>query len=146
MFLGEYEYIIDEKSRVFIPSKFRKIIKIQKQKILIITKGFEECLSVYPLKEWDNFVAKLTETLPSFKKDVRKVRRTIFASANEVKLDAQGRIPIPLNLRNYAQIKKEIIIIGNFNRIEIWDKAIWQKYSEEATTQYTDLADKIVEL
>lgn len=143
MFLGEYEYVLDEKGRLFIPVKFRNIIKNKKQKTVIITKGFEKCLFVYPIDKWKEFINILNNSLSTFKKDARKIRRTFFASANENNLDSQGRISLPQNLRNYANLKKEIIIIGVENHLEIWDKQIWNCYSQEATEVYTDLADKI---
>lgn len=136
MFLGEYRHILDSKGRLAIPSKFR--MKLGEG--LVITKGIEECLFIYSKEEWSKFIEKLMN-LPLTQSSSRTFLRLMFSGAIEEELDNQGRILIPENLRKYAGLKKNVVIVGVFNRIEIWDEIKWEEYQKATESE----AQKIVE-
>ncbi len=123
MFRGEYNHSVDPKGRLIIPAKFRDALEGE----FVITKEVNSCLSIYPMKEWEKFEEKLMN-LPQKK---LKIRRFFTSGANETVLDKQGRVLIPSNLRAYAEIDKDVVLIGVLNHIEIWDTKRWQASMEE---------------
>ena len=128
MFVGEYEYRIDEKGRVPIPPKFRRELRDG----VVLTPGTEKCITIYPLAEWKKLATTLT-TGPIARSKLRKLNRAIFATAFSIKLDGQGRIALPIPLREYADIENEVIIAGANNYLELWNKEQWE--SEKAVSQ-----------
>lgn len=141
MFIGEYQHTVDSKGRIIMPSKLREGLG---QKF-IVTKGLDNCLFVYPFEEWERFEKKL-RTLPLTNKNARAFVRFFFAGATECSLDKQGRILIPNNLREYAKIIKDVVIIGVAERIEIWAKEEWDDYNSDDNLSYEDIAEKMAEL
>ena len=141
MFIGEYRYIIDEKKRVALPSKFRKNLG----KKVILTRGLDQCLFVFPEREWKKLVEKISK-LPLSKADARGFARLMLTGAMEVKFDDLGRILIPDYLKKYAKLKKKVVVAGVLNRIEIWDEEKWEKYKLEAERQSGDIAERLKEL
>ncbi|MFW5979816.1 MAG: division/cell wall cluster transcriptional repressor MraZ [Bacillota bacterium] len=141
MFMGEYQHNMDSKGRVIIPAKFRPELGDE----FVITRGLDNCLFVYPMREWSILEEKLT-SLPITSKNSRTFVRFFFSGATECNLDKQGRISIPANLRNYADLDKKLIIIGLANRIEIWANEKWDSYIDEAEDSYEDIAEKMEEL
>jgi len=141
MFIGEYLYIIDHKKRLAIPSKFRKSLG----KKAIVTKGIDACLIVYPTTEWAK-VAKKLESLPTSKIDARGFVRIMLSGAVDVSLDKLGRILVPDYLKKYAGLKKEVVILGLSNRIEVWDKTNWKNYKDKTEKDIGDMASKLEEL
>ncbi|NMA84207.1 MAG: division/cell wall cluster transcriptional repressor MraZ [Epulopiscium sp.] len=141
MFMGEYNHSIDPKGRFIVPAKFRE----QLGERFIVTKGLDGCLFVYPLEEWNLFEQKL-KTLPLTSRDARKFTRFFFAGAVECEVDKQGRILLPSNLREYAELSKEAILIGVSTRVEIWSKETWDAYNQEDDFDVSDLADKMEQL
>ncbi|PKM86269.1 MAG: cell division/cell wall cluster transcriptional repressor MraZ [Firmicutes bacterium HGW-Firmicutes-12] len=141
MFTGEYQHGIDEKGRMIVPAKFREVLG----EMFMITKGLDSCLFVYPQTEWKILENKL-KNLPFTNKDARAFARFFFSGAGECETDKQGRILINGNLREYAGIIKDVVIIGVGGRIEIWAKEIWEKYSQETEKTYEELAEKMMEL
>ena len=133
MFMGEYNYTIDDKGRITIPSKLRDGLGHD----FIITRGLDKCLFVYPAYEWENVIKKYKE-LPNTK-DARNYMRFLLSGATENEFDKQGRINVALPLRKYANLNKECVIIGVGERLEIWDKETWQKCDENIS------ADEIAE-
>ena len=111
----------------------------------MLTKGLDGCLFVYPQAEWRNLENKL-KNLPFTNKDARAFARFFFSGASECETDKQGRILLASNLREYAQINKDVVIIGVGTRLEIWSKEIWAGYSNEVEGNYEELAEKLVEL
>ena len=124
MLLGEYKHNFDVKGRVSIPAKFRDDLGDS----FIITKGLDNCLFVYSKLEWAKFEEKL-KALPLTNVNARNFIRFFFAGATECEIDKQGRINIPQNLREYAGITKEAIVVGVLTRAEIWDKTKWDNAS-----------------
>lgn len=138
MFYGEYQHTVDPKGRVIIPSKFRDGLGEK----FIVTKGLDNCLFAYSSEEWSNLEAKL-RSLPFTDKDVRAFVRFFFAGACECEVDKQGRILIPLNLREYAGLDKDIYVIGVSTRVEIWDKQKWDSYSSDDNVSADKIAEKM---
>ncbi len=134
MFIGEYEHSVDAKGRVIMPAKLRDDIGEK----FILTKGLDGCLFAYSQNEWLNFEEKL-KTLPLTNKNARDFVRFFLSGAIECEIDKQGRFLIPSNLRSYAKLDKEIVIIGVGTRIEIWDREVWNKTGENIS------ADEIAE-
>ena len=141
MFIGEYTYSIDDKKRLAIPTKFRQILG----KKAVITRGLDNCLFLYPLKEWEKLAEKLSR-LPLSQADARGFSRLMLIGAMDVSLDNLGRILIPDYLKKYASLKKKTVIAGVYNRIEIWDEAKWQEYKEKAEAGIGNIAERLGEL
>ncbi len=131
MFMGEYNHTIDAKGRLIVPSKFRE----QLGNVFVVTKGLDGCLFVYPHEEWQNIEKSFREK-PLTSMDARKFTRFFFAGAAECEVDKQGRILLPANLREYADIEKDIVSIGALNRVEIWSKERWTN-----TVNYEDMEE-----
>ena len=117
MFMGEYNHTIDAKGRLIVPSKFRETLG----DTFVVTKGLDGCLFVYDNKEWNAFEEKL-KSLPLTNKEARQFARFFLAGAAEVEVDKQGRILVPNILREFAQISRDVVLIGVASRIEIWSK------------------------
>lgn len=141
MFTGEYQHSLDEKGRLSMPAKFREVLGER----FMVTKGLDSCLFVYPQSEWRILEDKL-KNLPFTNKDARAFARLFFAGASECEVDRQGRILIIGNLRDYASLAKDVVIIGVGTRIEIWSKEAWEGYSQNTQSNYEELAEKIMEL
>ena len=139
MFLGEFQHSLDEKGRVILPSKFRDGLADG----VVITVGMEKCLFVIPKTEWPQWEDKI-RSLPLAKKDARKFSRFFFAGASEENITKQGRILIPNNLREYADLSKDVVIIGVSDRLEVWDKDNWETYQKEAESSYSDIAEELL--
>ena len=128
MFFGEFEYKIDEKGRVSIPPRFRKVFR----EGIVLAPGVEGFIIAYTLPEWKRLADTLT-TGPVVPSKLRKLNRAIFATAFSLNLDGQGRITLPIPLRQYAGIEDEVVIAGANNCLELWNKDQWQ--AEKATSQ-----------
>lgn len=140
MFMGEYRHTIDEKGRVIIPAKFREGF----DKTIIVTRGLDKCLFLYPPYEWKVLEEKLL-TLPLTKKDARAFTRFFFSGAHECLLDKQGRINLPDLLINYALLEKDCVIIGVSNRMEIWNTSNWNDYLASSAQFYSDIAENLTD-
>lgn len=141
MFLGEYNYKIDEKKRLAIPVRFRKLLS----KKAVITRGLDNCLFLYPIDEWQKLAEKLSK-LPLSQADARGFVRLMLAGAMEVDFDGLGRILIPDYLKNYSGLKKRVIFVGLYDRIEIWDETEFQKYKKKTEMAAGDIAERLKEL
>jgi MraZ protein len=120
MFMGEYNHTIDTKGRLIVPAKFRESLGEE----FVVTKGLDGCLFVYSNEEWVTIEEKFRE-IPLTTKDARKFARFFFAGAATCEVDKQGRILIPSVLREFAELEKEVVLVGVLNRIEIWSKSRW---------------------
>lgn len=138
--MGEFHHNIDDKGRVIIPAKFRNDLG----KSFVITRGLDKSLFVYPISEWKQIENKL-KSLPFTRADARKFTRFFFSGAVECELDKQGRVSLPNNLRSYAVLLKESVLIGVSNRVEIWSKELWDSYYQESEESYNDIAEKIID-
>lgn len=141
MFMGEYQHSVDNKGRLIIPAKFREDLGEN----AVMTRGLDNCLFLFPQSEWKILEEKL-KSLPLTKATARQFVRFFFSGATECDLDRQGRITIPQNLRDYADVDKDVVVIGVSNRIEIWSRGRWEQYMQEAEEAYEEIAENIVEL
>ncbi len=141
MLIGEYEHSLDVKGRLIMPAKLRSDIGEK----FIITKGLDGCLFVFSQNEWSNFEAKLKE-LPLTNKNARDFVRFFLSGATECELDKQGRFLIVNNLREYAHVTKEAIIIGVGTRLEIWNKEKWEEYNSDDNLSADDIAENMTML
>lgn len=124
MFMGEYDHSIDAKGRIIVPAKLREALGEE----FIATKGLEGCLFLYPNSEWESFCATL-QALPS-NKQARTLQRHFMSKAMEIAIDKQGRILIPAKLREHAELTKNVVFVGNCNRVEVWDKDRWDEAND----------------
>lgn len=141
MFLGEYVYTIDQKKRLAIPAKFRKATG----KTVVITRGLDSCLFVFTQTEWKKLADKLG-TLRLGQSDARGFSRLMLAGAMEVTLDNLGRILVPDYLKSYASLKKQVVLAGVYNRIEIWNEAKWSSYKKKTEADVGNMAERLGEL
>src|SRR3990167_8170416 len=125
MFIGEYSHTMDAKGRLAIPVKFRHLFSDG----AVVTRGLDSCLFLYPLKEWQVLAERLA-ALPLSQANTRAFARLMLAGAMEVVLDRQGRLMVPEYLRGYASLKKQVVVTGLFNRLELWDASIWEAYRQ----------------
>ena len=134
MFLGEYQRNLDNKQRLFIPTKFRDELS---KGIAVISKGFDEkCLFLFSVESWEVLANKITST-PVTNINIQKFSRWFFKSAHEEVLDSQGRIKIDKALAEHAGIKKDVVLIGVSTRAEIWAREMWEKYSDSAEEEFS---------
>jgi len=141
MFIGEYTYSIDEKKRLAIPPKFRQLLG----KKTVVTRGLDRCLFAYPLKEWQTLAEKLSK-LPLAQADARGFVRLMLAGAMETDLDQLGRILVPEYLKEYANLQKKTVVVGVYNRIEIWDERAWKEYKINIEGEVGNIAERLKEL
>ncbi|WP_055079311.1 division/cell wall cluster transcriptional repressor MraZ [Lagierella massiliensis] len=141
MFIGEYQHNLDTKGRITMPSKFREELG----NTFYITKGMDGCLFVFPEEEWIEMDKKI-KGLRLSRKDARGIARLFYAGAIDVSLDKMGRVLLPGNLREYASLNKEAIVIGVSSRVEIWDKDRWQSYNDDEDFNYDMLTESMADL
>ena len=141
MLIGEYEHSLDAKGRLIMPAKLRTDMGEK----FIITKGLDGCLFVFAQNEWSNFESKLNE-LPLINKNARDFVRFFLSGATECEIDKQGRFLLVNTLREYAEITKEVIIIGVGTRLEIWDKEKWKKYNSNENISADTIAENMTML
>lgn len=140
MLLGEFHHNIDEKGRLVIPTKFREEL----QNNFIITKGLEKCLCIYTQDSFNNLVRQI-DTLSFTKKDVRTFTRFFYSSANECEMDKNGRINIVNNLKSYAELEKECIIVGVNDHAEIWNENLYNDFMKENSEIICDITENLFE-
>jgi MraZ protein len=139
VFLGTYSPRLDEKGRLFLPAKYRDDLR----EGLVITKGQERCLYVFPMPEFERITESL-RSVPVTAKAVRDYSRVFFASASDEKPDGQGRVTIPAALRSYAGLDRDCVVIGANTRVEVWDSAAWERYLAETEGGFADLSEEVL--
>ena len=142
MFYGEHEHSIDDKGRLIIPSKFREAFKENYVERFFVTRGLDTCLFVFTEDEWKKQEAKF-RSLPFTSAQARQFNRLYFSGACEVACDKQGRILVPDYLKEFARIKREVIIVGVSNRMEIWAKENWETFYKNTKDSFEKIAEKI---
>jgi len=144
MFYGEYQHSIDRKGRLILPSKFRESAKTNFIEKFFVTRGLDKCLFMFSEEEWRAQENKL-KTLSFTKPQARAFNRLYFSGAGEVIPDRQGRIIIPQYLKDFADIKKDVVVIGVSNRIEIWSKLVWQEFYTHSSSTFEEIAQNLLE-
>lgn len=137
MFMGQYSHTIDEKGRIIIPAKIRNDLGNN----FIVTRGLDGCLFIYSNTEWTNIINKYKELPDS--KDKRNFMRVFLSGATICEYDKQGRINIPQSLIDYANLTKECMIVGVFDRLEIWSKENWDNFINNNSANLSDIADNL---
>ncbi len=138
MFYGEFEYKIDPKGRVPFPPRFRRELKDG----VVLTPGVEGCIIAYPLSEWKKLATTLTSGSVTRSK-LRKLHRAIFATAFRTSIDGQGRVALPISLREYAGIEDEVVIIGVNNYLELWNKEQWEAEKADSLEQAWQIIESL---
>ena len=138
MFIGEYNHTIDEKGRLAIPAKFRALLKNGG----VVTKGLDNCLFLYTKKEWQQIAERLS-SLPFNKANDRALARHFLAGAMDLDFDTQGRLNLPEYLRDFANLKKKVIVAGLYNRLEIWNESAWKTYREKMDKESNNIAEAL---
>lgn len=140
MLMGKYQNSIDLKCRMIVPAKHREELGYK----CVLTRGIDKCLYIYPASEWEKFMEKLSE-LPSSDANARAFIRHFYANAVEIEIDKQGRMVLPQELREYANIEKDLVTIGIMNKVEIWSKEEWGKAENKTELESSDFAQKMAE-
>ncbi len=141
MLIGEYKHTLDPKKRLSLPSKWRKELG----KELVVTRGLDNCLFVYPLREWEKITEKIGQ-LPLGQADTRSFNRFFLSGAVEVEVDSVGRILVPDFLKDFATLNTNVVLAGIHNRIEIWDEEKWAEYKRKIELEADALAEKLGEI
>ena len=141
MFIGEYSHNLDQKGRLIIPSRFRDELHAS----FMLSRGLDGCLTIYSLDQWYKIFEEI-EKLPFTNKDKRNYVRVLTSNASECTLDNQGRILVPSNLASSVGIKKECVVIGANDHVEIWDKEAWDSYYDEASKNFEEVAENLSNL
>lgn len=143
-FLGEYEVTIDAKGRFLLPAGFRKQVPEEWGNQYVISRGIEPCLTLYPMKNWEPIFSKISE-LNAFDPKVRQFQRYFLNGATTVELDTAGRLLIPQNLKVYAELDKDAVLVSAVQKIEIWDKKKYQQFFENFSPEsFSRLADEVM--
>ncbi|OGH64966.1 MAG: cell division/cell wall cluster transcriptional repressor MraZ [Candidatus Magasanikbacteria bacterium RIFCSPHIGHO2_01_FULL_41_23] len=141
MFIGEYSHSLDDKGRLSVPKKFRNALA----KGAFVTRGLDNCLFLYTKVEWAKLAEKLAN-LPFAQANTRAFARLMLAGAMDVEVDKQGRIILPEYLRSYATLKKDVVVAGLYNRLELWDAGKWSEYTKRTEAESTTIAEQMGQL
>lgn len=141
MFLGRFSHNLDSKGRLAVPARFREALGAD----VVITRGIDRCLSLYPMSAWQPLAEKVS-ALPISDPDARTFRRMVFAEAANVEFDRQGRILIPPELRRYASLDREAVIVGMHTYVEIWSPEQWEAQAEMMDSQGSSIAQRLASL
>jgi MraZ protein len=135
MLRGEYEYALDEKGRVVIPPRFRRVLGDQ----VVATRGLDACVSIYSPKAW----TKVEEELLRLSTSKRDIVRVILAGAVDLELDRQGRVTLPAHLRQHAGIERDVVVVGLIKRVEVWHRPAWAAYIDRAQKAAPQIAEQV---
>jgi MraZ protein len=142
-FSGKYYYTVDPKGRIIIPAPFREIITSNYSSKLYITNApFDKCLFIYPMEEWNKLQDQI-RTKPKSDEAIRFFLRRVIASATETEMDRQGRILVPIALREDASINSNVVMAGQIERIELWDRSEWDVLFDPAKVDRKAIEDKL---
>jgi MraZ protein len=143
-FLGEYEATLDAKGRFLLPAGLKKQMPEEDGNAFVINRGFEKCLTMYPLSSWDPIFSNISK-LNDFDPKVREFRRWFLNGAIQMDLDSAGRLLVPKNLVEHAKLDKDIVLVSAVNKIEIWDKKTYQQFFDSFTPEaFSSLAAQVM--
>jgi len=143
-FKGSYSYSVDTKGRTNIPARLRKYVSTEANDTFVVTRGYEQCLFVYPLDEWSKLEESIRRLSPSDPKH-RFFTRTLLQRAVESQLDGQSRITIPKELLQFAGIENEVLILGVLERIEVWNPRVYDDYLKAQAESYENVAQTVLQ-
>lgn len=141
MLIGEYKHTLDPKKRLSLPAKWRKELGRR----LVITRGLDNCLFIYPQKEWQKITTKVGQ-LPLGSADTRSFNRFFLSGAVEAEVDKNGRVLVPDFLKDFAKLDSKVVLAGIHDRVEIWDEQKWNEYKQKIESQADSLAEKLGEI
>ena len=144
MFIGSFKYSIDTKGRISIPAKLRKFVDPKSNDAFVMTRGTTKCIDVYPMNFWEELVQSKLNQLNSFEPQEAMFLRMFLQQAAEDKLDSQSRLLIPKNLIDYAEIGKEVLILGAIKKIEIWNPHNYEEYLRTSELSYEEIAKQVM--
>ncbi len=142
MFLGRFQHTIDSKGRISIPRKLREVLADRYEEKLIVTTDFDPCLVAYPVEEW-RLIEEKAKGLPAMQKEVKDWLRFFYSGAVECEPDRQGRILLSPPLREYARLNKDIVMLGMFNKIEIWDAKRWKEKEAQMPKNFEKIGEAL---
>jgi len=143
-FLGEFEATIDAKGRFLLPAGFKKQLPADTPARFVINRGFEKCLTLYPIQSWEPIFTQVSQQ-NDFDPEVRAFRRYFFNGATEVELDSAGRLLLPKNLMPHAGLEKDIVLVSALNKIEIWDKTSYDQFFDSYSPEtFSELANRVM--
>jgi MraZ protein len=145
MFRGRHEHTIDAKGRTSVPARYRDVLDSMGERRVVLTSALDPCLVAYTLAEWNEFETQLGK-LPRFDRAVQKLKRIYVSGAVECEIDDVGRILVPSSLREYAQLKKDVLWAGSGRYAELWDKDLWLRHVETTEDEKRDIAVRLSEL
>jgi len=143
-FKGSYAYSVDGKGRINIPARLRKYVSPEANDTFVVTRGYEQCLFVYPLDEWNRLELSIRQLSPTNPKH-RFFTRTLLENATECQLDGQSRITVPKELLQLGSIENEVLILGVLERIELWNPKIYDQYRKGQTETYENIAQTVLQ-
>lgn len=149
MFRGQYEHTMDAKGRVSLPARYREVltemdVEGRNAGRVILTRNFEKSLELYPLDKWLNFEEKV-RSLPQFDPYVQRVLRVFVAGAVECTLDSHGRLLVPKSMREFASLERDIVWVGQLEKIQMWSKPSWDSAVDAALEDTDELRQKVAE-
>lgn len=150
MFRGQYEHTMDGKGRISVPARFREVLAEHDESgeqadRIILTRTFEQCLVAYPMDKWLNFEEKIRE-LPQFNPNVQQLKRVYIAGAVEASIDSHGRLLVPSGMRDYAELDRNCVWVGQLDTFELWSQRHWQGAVDEALEDPQDLNEAMADL
>lgn len=145
MFRGRYEHTIDSKGRISIPSRFREILSKKYDDRVVIT-NFDHCLVAFPYEEWNQMVEQKVGSFSILRKDTSAFLRFFYSSAIDCAIDKQGRLLVPQTLRDYASLKKDVVMVGEGRFIEIFAKERWLEVAQQAEEGFDQIRDALANL
>ena len=141
-FLGEYEVPVDDKGRIFLPAELRRNLEPEADDTLVVIRGLDGCLTGHPRNAWTQIAERMLR-LPQTEQKVRMYYRGVLSQAAEVKLDRQGRAPLPRKLLARAGISDRMVVIGALDRLEFWKPEAWEAYLAQAESALEDVAETL---
>ena len=141
MFFGEYEHAIDEKNRLTLPARFRRELEDG----VVITKGIDATLDVYPRERWTSVVESRLADLDPFARETRELQRYFFSGAVAAAPDRQGRVMLPQRLLERTRLGREVVLVGVYDHLEIWDRAAWAEHLQGVEGRVDDVAERLAE-
>jgi MraZ protein len=138
-FRGHYEYTLDAKNRLTIPSKFRAALSVG----VVLAKSLDPCVSIWTPTGWDEFTDRAIGPRDPFSSEARQLQRYFHAGSFDAQLDSAGRIMLPQPLIRHADLQKEVVVVGNYNAIEVWSRETWQAYERELDATASETAERL---
>ncbi len=150
MFRGQYEHTMDGKGRISVPARFREVLAEQdvtgdNADRIILTRTFEECLVAYPMDKWLNFEEKIRE-LPQFNPNVQRLKRVYIAGAVEASIDSHGRLLVPSGMRDFADLDRNCVWVGQLDTFELWSQKHWEGAVDDALDDPQELSEAMADL